>query len=53
LTQLDRQVAVLSVAAIAIGIVPMLYYRWKYGSEFYTAPSEVYEPAVERVLEKV
>lgn len=52
LTQLDRMVAVLSVAAIAIGIVPMLFYRWKYGSEFYTAPAEVYELADARVLDK-
>ena len=54
LTQLERMVAFLSVAAIAIGIIPMLFYRWKYSSDFYTAPSEAYEPNLsDQLLEKV
>jgi amino acid transporter len=33
--------SVLSIATIGIGIVPMLYYRWKYRSSFYTEAAEL------------
>lgn len=32
------------LAAIAIGIIPMLYFRQKYGSSFYSQPSEYCDP---------
>jgi amino acid transporter len=40
LTQLERTIALLSVGSILIGILPMLYYRLKYKSPFYTEAPE-------------
>ncbi|KAM3115633.1 APC family permease [Phormidesmis sp. 146-33] len=43
LTQFESTVVYLSIGAIAIGILPMLYYRWKYQSSFYSAAPEAFE----------
>ncbi|HUZ91738.1 MAG TPA: APC family permease [Methylocella sp.] len=38
--QLGLRVSVISIGTIAIGIVPLCYYRWLYNSRFYTDPPE-------------
>jgi amino acid transporter len=43
LPQLGWTVSLLSVGAIAAGIIPMTYYRLKYRSPFYTKPSEAFD----------
>jgi amino acid transporter len=37
-------VSLLTIGAIVIGCLPMVYYRWKYRSEFYAQRSESYHP---------
>jgi len=44
LGQLGLTVSLLSVGAIACGILPMLFYRLKYRSYFYIEPSESFDP---------
>lgn len=40
LPQLGLRVSALSIGTILIGVVPLLYYRWRYKSCFYAAPLE-------------
>jgi amino acid transporter len=44
LPQLGWEVASWTIGAVAIGIVPMLYYRQKYHSPFYSEPLEYDKP---------
>jgi amino acid transporter len=54
---LGWSVSLLTIGAIAIGCLPMVYYRLKYRSPFYSKQSECHNPqtvrGLERVLEKV
>jgi amino acid transporter len=54
---LGWSVSLFTLGAIAIGCLPMIYYRFKYRSSFYFEPCEWYNPrpipSVERSLEKV
>ncbi len=43
LPQLGWQVSLFTVGAIASGLIPMLYFRYKYGSSFYSEPAEYHE----------
>lgn len=45
LPQLGWRVAAISVGTIVIGLVPLWYYRRRYGSRFYTDPPECAAPA--------
>jgi amino acid transporter len=47
LPELGWQVALYTVGAIAFGIIPMLYYRFKYGSSFYSEIPEFFNPTSE------
>jgi amino acid transporter len=54
---LGWSVSLLTIGAIAIGCLPMAYYRIRYRSSFYAGSSECHNPQLvhgaERVLEKV
>ena len=53
LPQLGWSVSLLTIGAIAIGLLPMLYFRAKYGSAFYSDPPESQNPSVEQELVEV
>lgn len=57
LPDLGWSVSLFTIGAIALGCIPMLYYRFKYRSSFYVEPSEYHNPRlggnVERPFEKV
>jgi len=53
LTQLGWEVAGLTIAAIASGIIPMVYYRLKYNSSFYSESPEQHGLPKEQDLIKV
>jgi amino acid transporter len=57
LPSLGWSVSLFTLGAIAIGCLPMVYYRFKYRSSFYFEPCQWYNPlhipSVERSLEKV
>jgi amino acid transporter len=54
---LGWSVSLLTIGAIAVGCLPMMYYRRGYRSSFYSGPTEVHDPkavrTVGRILEKV
>jgi amino acid transporter len=45
-------VSLFTLGAIAIGCLPMFYYRLKYRSSFYSEPSELYLPPRSPILER-
>jgi amino acid transporter len=51
LPQLGLQVSSLTIGAMAVGVLPMWFFRRRYWSSFYTAPAEYHELAP--VREKV
>jgi amino acid transporter len=53
LPQLGLQVSLFTVGAIAVGLIPMFYFRAKYGSSFYTEPPEYHEPQAARQYTEV
>ena len=53
LPQLGWSVSLLTIGAIAIGLLPMLYFRAKYGSAFYSDPPESQNPNLEQELVEV
>jgi amino acid transporter len=53
LPQLGWSVSLLTIGAVAIGLLPMLYFRAKYGSAFYSDPPECNNPSLERELVEV
>jgi hypothetical protein len=53
LPQLGWSVSLLTIGAIAIGLLPMLYFRAKYGSTFYSDPPEFQNPNLEGGLVEV
>jgi amino acid transporter len=57
LPSLGWSVSLFTVGAISIGCLPMMYYRFRYRSPFYSKQSESHNPrsldSVERALEKV
>ncbi|MBW4659048.1 MAG: APC family permease [Drouetiella hepatica Uher 2000/2452] len=50
LPQLGLEVSLMTVGAIAIGFIPLLYFRAKYRSAFYSAPAEYHNPQEEGEL---
>jgi amino acid transporter len=53
LPQLGWEVSLATVSAIAAGLIPMFYFRAKYGSSFYSDPAEYHDPQGDRVLSEV
>jgi amino acid transporter len=53
LPDLGFQVAAATVAAIAIGLIPMFYFRAKYRSPFYSDAPEHHAPQTDRILNQV
>ena len=53
LPQLGWSVSLLTIGSIAIGLLPMLYFRAKYGSAFYSDPPESQNPVLEGELVEV
>jgi hypothetical protein len=53
LPQLGWEVSLFTVGAIAAGLIPMFYFRYKYGSSFYTEPAEYHQLVPERQYTEV
>ncbi|NJR65675.1 MAG: hypothetical protein HC772_10645 [Leptolyngbyaceae cyanobacterium CRU_2_3] len=51
--QLGWQVSLMTVGAIAVGLLPMLYFRAKYRSTFYSEPAEYHDPRLAPELVEV
>jgi hypothetical protein len=49
---LGWSVSLFTLGAIAVGCLPMIYYRFKYRSAFYFQSSEFHMPRSARILER-
>ncbi|OUL36191.1 amino acid permease [Nostoc sp. T09] len=46
LPQLGLEISLYTISSIVLGIIPMLYYRCKYNSSFYSEPPEYHNPSL-------
>jgi amino acid transporter len=53
LPALGWQISLWTLGAIALGLIPMFYYRMKYNSDFYDAPAEYHSEPSDALLERV
>jgi amino acid transporter len=53
LPQLGWEVSLFTVGAIAVGLIPMFYFRQKYNSSFYNEPAEYHQLPVARQYTEV